>query len=244
MGAQGKLGKLEAKHDARTLRAEKYFTALPSAPAVRDWNLGLPWDSRAWMNDQLGCCTVSSLANLLCNMAARRNVKIRITDDDVIDFYRAISGYDGTPGTDNGAYLLDAVKRLRTEGLGTFVDGRPLKCEAFTSVNFFRFDQYAAAVECYGGVVVGERLPTEAFNKWTWEVWPDMKPGSWGGHASARWSVSPGRYGGKSWSDPIHETPDFLHTCGDEAYALLVPELVPPSGLDLDSLRADLQALR
>jgi len=239
-----KLGKLEAKMDARNLRAENYFTGLPSAPAVRDWGLGLPFDRRAWCNDWLGCCVAASIANLLCAMAARAGVTIRITEEDVKEFYAAISGWDGRPETDTGAYLLDGCKRLRNDGLGRFEDGRPLKCEAFVSVNFFNPTHFGAAVECYGGVVVGERLPVEAQGRDTWLVMPGMRPGSWGGHASARWGVSPAIYNGKSWTGPIYEEPDFLYACGDEAYAFLIPDLAPPSGLDLESLRADLQALR
>jgi hypothetical protein len=51
-----------------------------------------------------------------------------LSDSDVLAVYAAVSGFDiSTGNNDNGAYLIDVLRYMRTRGMGRQKDGRPTR---------------------------------------------------------------------------------------------------------------------
>jgi hypothetical protein len=161
----------------------------------------------------------------------------RIQTNDVLKAYKDVSGWDGTEETDSGCYLLDMMRHFRTVGIGE------VRCEAFVAVNHMHRPSLQAAIELFGGVILGLRLPKEAQSQDVWHHSTGMVPGSWGGHAVAVVAHSPGVLVCNTWGERKPLTWDFVTATCDEAYAFLIEDAPAPCGLDIERLRFDLARL-
>jgi hypothetical protein len=138
-----------------------------------------------FLNDQIGDCTCASIAHAEMLASAYAGSPRIPSDDQVLEMYSAISGYDPRTGNnDNGAMLVDAAGYARTRGLG----GKP-SVYAYAHVNESNHKELQVAHWLFGGVYTGVMLPmsaNRAFSRGqTWDVSNpgDGTPGSWGGHA-------------------------------------------------------------
>jgi hypothetical protein len=231
-----KLGKLPAKVDGRTLRLERYLVseALPEVPAARDLAFGHDYDTDPLGNDAVGDCAYAAPGHLIALASRLSGLPNPVTAAGVLAAYSAGTGYDpAVPGSDKGAYLLDVLKQWRGEGICG------VRCEAFVSV---ALDHADAALDLFGGVIVGLQLPESCFAS---DLWDDVDPNSpiAGGHAVYVHAVSPGIWVCDSWGQRRAMTRAFVYARADEAFAALLPDRPAPSGLDLASLRADLSRL-
>jgi hypothetical protein len=144
---------------------------------------------------------------------------ITLPDTDILAAYQDVSGYDGSPDTDRGAYVLDVLKLWRKTGIG----GR--KIDAFVEIDPTDIRMIKTAIYLFGAVYFGIELPKSYEGQKVWDVprygarWNGRK-GSAGGHA-----VSCHAYGENftlvTWGKQQPMTERFAKTYASEAYAVL-----------------------
>jgi hypothetical protein len=190
------------------------------------------------LNNDIGICGIADGGHFLRQMSAIRGLPDPVTHVGLLDAYKAVGGYDGTPASDRGVYMLDMFKHWRSVGICG------VKIEGFVSIDPCNPSQLAVAARLFGGVFLGLTLPKSIE---TQEIWSDDKPASpiIGRHAVWVMSVSSGLLVCNTWGERRPFTLPFHFARCDEAYAAFCPELLPPSGLefDLDQLRYDLARL-
>jgi len=226
------LGKLPARRDPRTLKLEKYLTGeAPHIPAARDWTRDTTPDTDPLGNTTYGDCAYADIGHLITLLFALQGKPSPVTTAGILSAYSAGTGFDpAKPDTDNGASMLDVANQFRQDGICG------VKCEAFVKVEP---QNLALAIELFGAVTIGFRLPNSAMSQDIWDVVPN-DGGEAGGHAVCVAAQSPLLLPCISWGERHPITYPFLGRYYDEIYAYLVPDLLVPNGLDLAALRADL----
>jgi hypothetical protein len=232
----GKLGKLPAKGDGRTLRLESYLAAdvLERVPAAVDWQDGLnSWDADPLGNADWGDCALADPGHGITLASKLAGLPSPVTAAGVLAAYSELTGFDpAKPETDRGAYMLDVMKYWRNVGICG------VKIEAFVNVAVEHID---AAVALFGGVHLGFRLPSSINGQ---DIWDDVGDSNIiGGHAVFQFAHSPGMGVVNTWGLRQAFTPAFRARYCDEAYAVLLADRPAPSGLDLARLRSDLAKL-
>lgn len=235
------LGKHPPRQDPRTLRLERYLQIgdLPSPPPARDWFSKLPSDLGMMQNDQHGDCTCASAGHLIQLWTSQIGMIQTPSDQAILDAYRAVSGWDGSPTTDTGANMIDALNYWRKVGIGDH------KIGAFVKLNHLDMDHIQTATEMFGGVYVGASLPKSA--KDLTRPWVDIKDsvGSWGGHCLALGGYDRTFVCFATWGQRQYASWDWWMRYVDEAYAIVSQDWMDdhglaPSGLDMETLTADL----
>lgn len=244
------LGKLAPQLDPRTLRLASYLQPrdVPAPPPRRDWAEALPLNLESYRNHEIGDCTVAAAAHHMQTWTAQHGVERVATERDVLEAYRAVSGYDGRPETDRGADMLTVLKHWRRTGVGGH------KVRAFVKLDHDDELQVRIAINLFGGVYTGAMLPRAAQDLRTiWDVPQarligDHAPGSWGGHAMA--CVGYSRIGPcfLTWGRRKWATWQWWQAYVDEAYAVISDDWVAdgkvaPNGFDLDALNSDLREI-
>ena len=244
-----KLGRLPPRNDPRTLRLARYLTPdLPPAPESVDYGAAVPsWPM--YRNDAIGDCTCAAAGHCIeAWTQASRGAAALVSDADVLAAYEAVSGYvPGIPASDTGAVELDVLRYWRSRGVGGHQIG------AFASVDPGQVEQVKHAVHLFGGAYLGVALPVSAEGQVVWDVVdPSLsgpsRPGSWGGHAINVVAYDAGGLTVVTWGALRRMTWAFFGAYVDEAWALLSPDWLgadahAPVGLDLEQLRADLDAV-
>ncbi len=237
----GKLGKLPARHDVRTLRFARYDRALPAPPATCDYSIKVPsWPMLG--NDRYGDCTFAGAAHLSqCWVDNAGSTPGGFLPDDraVVAEYLAFTG-----GEDTGCVELDVLKTWRADGIVGH------KIGAFAALRAGDHDEAHDAVFLFGGAYLGVAMPLSAQKQQVWDV-PRRgpigrgSPGSWGGHCvvvvayDARGPIV------VTWGQLQPMTWAFYDAYVNEAYAILAADFfngasVAPNGFDLAALTADL----
>jgi hypothetical protein len=245
----GCLGRIPSREDLRTFKLSRYLEprAYPAPPPARDWSgrTRYTWS----LNDRIGCCTITGLVHLAQAHAAANGETITIEDADVLKAYSAISGYDGTPATDRGAQMIDALVHARREGIGGW------KIGAFVRVDAHDYFELRAAINLFGGVYVGADLPRRIREQGdAWELPPinqredDDAPNSLGGHAFAVLGYDRLQLHALPWITPTTIGNAWADLYVSEAWAFIdqrwvTGERPAPNGLDLERLRGDLAAI-
>jgi hypothetical protein len=246
-----KLGKKGAVHDSRALLFADYVrhSSLPAPPFHQNW---AALASTAWgmmANDSAGDCTCAAAGHAIQTWTANTGSELTIPDDAVIAAYSAVTGYvPGVPSSDNGAVELDVLNYWRKTGIG----GQ--KIAAFMALEPGNLDHVKLAIDLFGGLYIGARLPLSAQTQRVWSLAPggpvgNSAPGSWGGHAM--WVVSYDTAGCAvvTWGGLQRITWGWFSTFVDEAYAVLPEALwansghLSPSGFAFDDLQQDLALL-
>lgn len=244
----GKLGKLEAVHDPRTLRIARYMTPdLPPPPDMVDWHAGVD-DFGMKLNDQLGDCTCATAAHMIEIFGAANGREIVIPDASVLRAYQDVGGYvPGRPETDQGAYVLDLLRYWRTDG---FVDenGTVHKILGFAAVDLKDELQVMQSIAIFGGIYWGFGLPRSIDRQETWSI--DLgadgaKIGSLGGHATSSHSYRRGvGLECVTWARRQPMTWPWAYGYADEAFVVVSEDWADsdgaPNGLDKDRLLSDL----
>ena len=247
------LGKQRPRHDPRTLQLADYLdtTALPPAPKSCDWGTKIPEDGWGMMlNDEIGDCTCAAAAHLIQDWTSNDGTLITLKDNDVLKAYEAVSGYDPKTGSgDNGAVELDVLNYWRKKGIGRH------KFDAYVALEPKNHEHIRDSIHLFGGCYIGLALPVSAQKQLTWTVPPGGMtghgaPGSWGGHAVILTGYNSRRVTCITWGAEKQMTWGFLDAYCDEAYALLSvndwlhSDRKAPNGLDLESLRRDLNMIK
>lgn len=250
-----KLGKLEPKHDRRTLRLANYLPA-DYTPPTSHWDLKMPLNGWGMMkNDQIGDCTCATVGHMVQAWTSNDGpAAITLSDAQIEAAYSAVTGIEGaaynpvTGENDNGAYCLDVLNYWRKEGVGGH------RIVAYMKIDPSNRDEIRAAIHGFGGCYLGVSLPESAGHQWAvHKPWtaplcrfcPSSYPGSWGGHAVPLVAYTSKQLWCATWGTTQRMSWAFLARYCDEAYAVLSADwtgddLKAPNGFDFDRLRADL----
>lgn len=227
------------------------LSRIPERPAARDWSMvdGRPLSYPMFRNDELGICGLASLGHTQITQSANSGVEAAITDDEIVDGYKRLGGYDGTPESDQGVNMLEVGVKLIS---GAPLAGRKLK--AIVSIDPQDDEMAAVCSEFFGGLWIGWDLPKAWQGADIWDAAPDgstsgkWRPRSWGGHATHGHAYSPALSELVSWTEEHPFTPAARRVYAEEVYALFWEDLwarlaggLCPAGLDLQKL-VDLMA--
>jgi hypothetical protein len=245
-----KLGKMAARHDARTLQFANYLkaTAPPTPPQSEDWTEKVQnWPMM--LNNTLGDCTCACAGHMIEEWTTyAQPTGFTPTDPQILQAYEAVSGYKpGDPASDNGAVVLDVLNYWRQTGIA----GHPIT--AFVGLEPKNHQQVKDAVYLFGNCYLGLQMPLSAQSQKVWSVPPggatgQGAPGSWGGHAVPIVEYDSRGVTVITWGEPLRATWSFLDAYCDEAFAVLSPDWlatnkIAPNNFDLAQLEADLNAI-
>lgn len=100
----GKLGKLPAAHDPRTLQFGNYAAALPAPPPARSWFVHQIPDYGVMLNDTLSDCVPAATGHAVQIWTSdATGVMATVPDSAILAAYSLMGGYvPGNPATDQG----------------------------------------------------------------------------------------------------------------------------------------------
>jgi hypothetical protein len=254
-----KLGKLPPRVDPRTFQLSKYIKALPPPPD----NCGYVDKIHNWQmlgNDVYGDCVEAAAGHCEMQWTAYSGIPFTPTTQHILDDYSAITGFNqNDPSTDNGTVPLDMLKYWRNTGIAS------RKIASFMAVDWKNHSEVKQAIELFGNILVGIRLPFTAQTPvngdnglpcWSLQDMqsPNSLPGSWGGHMIPIVGYGIDAKGNKgmmgvTWGGTIDVTWGFGDTYYEEAWVVLSQDWIDsrtglaPSGFDLDALKSDIALL-
>ncbi len=139
-------------------------------------------------NNELRCCTIAGPGHMMQAWAAMRGEQLEIPDVSIERAYSAICGYvPGRPETDRGGLIINALTHLRQVGL-ELADGTHARIGGFARVDMRDRYEVRAAINCFGGIIVGADLPRRITSQRRWQLplvenrTSDDRPRSLGGH--------------------------------------------------------------
>lgn len=242
-----RLGKLDYKHDDRTLMMANFMAPPPMAyPDSFDWDRHrspLPTDD-AWGNFKWGDCVLAARANDLVRkerFETRRTIKL--SEQMVVDKYRELTGSQ-SPGDKNdvGLVMLDTFNDWRNGWELALYGGRNYKIDAFGELDYSDTEELRAAIFLLGGMHFGLALPVSASDQLSSGVWdvvdgPDGEWGSWGGHAVFAKRYDTGGIYVITWDQEVYMTNAFIAKYADEAWTAVDALETHSRWLDVDKLR-------
>jgi len=244
-----KLGKKEARIDARTLKFENYADkgVLPAIPPAFNWSTKV----KKWgmmKNDVIGDCTIAGAGHLVEAWTMNETgTEAIIPDAQIVAAYSAITGYDPRTGAnDNGAVLLDVLRYWKAKGIGNH------KIGAYVAVQPKNHAHVEAACYLFGGLYIGVNLPISAQDQKIWDVPSEGTtgngtPGSWGGHCVDIINYNASGLTVVTWGMLQTMTWRFLDAYCDEIFAICSGDWLSkgksPNGFTTAQLTADLAAL-
>jgi hypothetical protein len=248
----GMLGKGPKREDPRTLKLADFVnrSTLPDYPAALDWTMKggatLLYPMNA--NDVYGCCVFASAAHQIGTWSGQTGAQEVPPEADVLDAYSRFTGFrPDDPATDNGAVMLDVANRWRKES----ICGHTIDC--FVEVDQTDDQLMTSAAYLFGGLWTGWDLPAAWQNEPDeWTTGPSLSgqwaPRSWGGHAMHGAAPSPLGFPLRTWGGMRFATWAAAQSYCTEAFAIMPNGLWAvadraPSGLDLEALRAALEAV-
>ena len=155
-----KFGKLPAKRDARNLQLAAILKVPPKLPLEYDFDVqhnGIP--TPMFGNDYHGDCVIAGRAHQTLRFEDAEQGKILpITEKDVLNEW-----YKENGGTENGLYVLDALKLWRTTGWTAAK--KKYKIKAFAEVNRKKHNEVKSTVYADIGTGLGLSLPDSAISE-------------------------------------------------------------------------------
>jgi hypothetical protein len=211
------------------------------------------------MNDTLGCCTASGAFHIDGVALANAGTPVTWTDQQVVEFYSATSGYvPGNPATDNGANEQDVLAYWAKNGL--LQDGSH-KILGWLSINPANSQHVREALYLFENLYFGMELPDAWVNPmpsgsgFTW-AFVGGEPDPDNGHCVAGYGYAEnGNLLIDSWGMQGEITPAAVATyCsqkdGGDLFTVITPDILAratqkaPNGIGWADLQADFVALR
>jgi len=236
-----KLGRLPAKPARMMLRNYVDLErALPQVPDSVDNSHGQSIQLAIYLNTSIGDCTCAAVGNTLrVNSGGQQ----KISDQDVLDAYVAITGIEGaaydpqTGANDNGCVELDVLDYWAKTGVGGD------KLVAHAGVDMSDPTEVKTFTWLCGALYIGVNLSVAQQQQETW----DYVSGSpdWGGHAVPIFDINPNRLG--TWGAYKPFTDAFIAHQAEEGHALITQAWLDANKdnplIDLDALLTDFKSL-
>jgi len=160
----GRLGKLPARLDVRTLSLARYVdrVQLPTAPVELDLTLNVPkWP--VYANDRIGDCTTAAAGRMIeAWTAAGRGRAVEISERSVLTAFDRVKIVDPATG-EEGAVELDVLRDWRKHGIGRHRIG------AFARIAVHDHELARTAAWLFGGLYIGLQMPLSAQRQHTWD---------------------------------------------------------------------------
>lgn len=198
------------------------------SPAVDHFARRISWG--LWGNDWYGVCGPVSYGNLRKLITAwLAGTEQDVTQDDIFALYKLVnpSFNPDTGAGDDGVDLQTMLELVLEHGFGPEAE-KPL---AFAKVNAGDLDEVRAAIEIFGGVILGVNLQTaqegQTDNGGPWDY---SRSGEWGGHATmgGRYADPAGttqdRTGNVTWAELVDFTDAFAAHQLEEVWVVIFPE--------------------
>jgi hypothetical protein len=197
-------------------------------------------------NDVCGDCGPAGCGHVVQSLTRYGQGKtVTVTEDTVLAFYSAISGYvPGDPSTDVGVRLQDMLEHWRKNDLGGH------KILAFAEVDISSPAEVQLAIDLFDAVITGINLPKSAEDQFNaGEIW-DVVRGSriLGGHCVPFFAYGNGLYKGVTWGAVQAMNEAFRRKYVGEGWIVITEDWLDanghsPTGLDLYGLGQALSAL-
>lgn len=246
------LGRLPTKQNAKTLKFASYLSdeqlPAPASKVFREYKV--PEEAKKMFgNDSIGDCTCAAIANLIILTSCHTGDCIIPTEQAVIDLYSAVTGYDGSPATDNGAAMTDVLDYMMKVGIS--IGSSKLQILGWAAINHDNLQHRQLACQLFGASYVGVNLPASALMQFRSNLpWEVVNSNVEGGHAIIRPGY--GRLGDDyvTWARWDQKaSAEWSKQYVEEEYAVILPTWLEdathatPAGLNLDALLADLKLL-
>jgi hypothetical protein len=243
--------------DPRTFKLAQLLDTTDLPPVMKEWRIAVKLrDWPMFANDRYGCCVFATHAHRVMaqEWSSGRRDPLPVKTDQVLAFYSDVTGFrEDDPSTDNGAYLIDALRFLRKTGFGLETDQSQHTIGAYARVDAIGpTDEFKRAAHLFGGLTLGLALPVRAQGQDVWtdtgrDDWED-KPYSWGGHSVEMIGYANGGITFVTWGREQHATWSWVARYVDEAWALISEDFInrlgrTPQGLDVERLQQLLSAL-
>jgi hypothetical protein len=247
---RGMLGKHAPVHDARIAKLSDRLAPSFTFPPTVDWTIKVPsWPMLA--NDKVGDCTCAAVFHMLQCWLNNNGFSYVPQDSDALALYGIVGGF---PQQDNGASCQAVLQQWATNGV---VAGGGTDEPAYCTLDPSRLDELRYAIANFGGAYLGLAMPLTAQAQTdaggVWDVVQSTRagagdPGSWGGHCVPAVAYGPGWFEVITWGAIQRVTDAFMTKYLDEAYGVvswdwLSDAGITPAGLDMEALKADMQAL-
>src|ERR1700688_1002144 len=243
-----KLGKKAASHSMRHKFTDVFDPSnLPTPPPVFGHHAAVQ-QYHMLGNDQWGNCVWAGAAHEQYIWSLEGGTeRTRITTQDTLDDYAAVTGFNYTDDTDNGTYMTAAAKYRQQTGLRDALNQRH-KIDAYVSLEVGNLDQMFLAIWLLGAAGVGLQLTQSA---------EDQSDANGEGKTGVPWTVPPKRkvVGGHyvsgvgrdidgnlllvTWGTVQAMTPDYFSEFNDEGVAYLSLETLDTKGLSPEGYNAD-----
>ena len=249
-----KLGKLAKKHDSRNLLLANYVddSAFPPIPPAVDWSAKIPADWGMMKNDTYGDCVIAAAGHAVENWTGNASTLVTPTDDQILNAYSAITGFDpaktdanGDNPTDQGTNELDALKYWMNTGIAGH------KIAGFVEVNPKNINHVKLAVALFGVLFIGIQVPSRAMDEFSaGKPWNDVAPDSIeGGHGIIIVGYDADGVTVVTWGKTQKASWGWLSLYMDECYALISNDFlestgVSPAGLNMVQMQADIKAAK
>jgi hypothetical protein len=242
-----KLGRVQSKHDSRTLQLADYveITSLPVAPTKELLENTVSWPMLA--NNRFNCCTSAAAGHMVHHWTAANQRGVFLTDEDIIRAHALLTG----DRLMDCVAMLDALKFWRKTGIGNH------RVHSFVSAHPKDAHELRCIIHLFGSAYLGLDLPkfVLAGDPTGWPEIPWAIPASVSTEDSAP-QVANGHcvtavgYGEEgvfvvTWGTLKTMSWEFFQSYNVEMYAVLSSDWVRrnevcPSGFDLSSLTRDL----
>lgn len=255
-----KFGRAPARFDRRSVMTASAVSAAvaplgPPPASCAEWMAAVErcWGSAGWgmfANDEVGCCTMADGAHQIMVHTASAGFPFVPSDDDVLDAYSALCGYDplaplsfGINPTDRGATESDACAFMAKSGIAGH------RADAFGSVDPGNLDHVRWAVRLFGACRLGFEVTSGMLDQFQggrpWDGTGSLTPE--GGHDAPVVGYDGTWFYLATWGKIQKASPVMVASC-DEAHGELYADWIgstgkAPSGFDAGQLIANLNQL-
>lgn len=244
-----KLGRLPKTDDERDFRFAKYIPA-PNVTVPDDFgHEGLIQSWGMLANDRYGCCVFAAAGHEVELWTAEGDRPIVVTDREVLADYHDVTGFNpDDPSSDHGCMIRDSLKHRQQ--VGTLAYGQRHKIGAYLALDPKNHDEIALAAYLFGAVELGVEITRSAQEQFQagepWDLTDDTDV--LGGHDVPLIARRGGLYEVVTWGAVQKVTPAWWDAFVTEAWAVLSPDFIAPSGVSpegfsFDQLQADLASL-
>jgi hypothetical protein len=163
-----KLGKLPAIKNSVSFRLRDYLAlaTLPKVPkSAGHLNLAKT-DHNMFGNDTVGDCTCADVAHATLYWNRATGKIINISTANVIALYSAVSGYNGSPETDNGANMATVATYHQKTGIQD-ESGSYHKIAAYLAISPGNIEELKQSIHLFEACSVGWELPDSAQNQFS-----------------------------------------------------------------------------